>query len=145
MITARPSSRLTAKTLKTISALFVMVGLLATVGCRTPADVLPPYHGKLGIATPSITLRQGGVGQVIVTLQRSPGFDRDVAVITTPPDGIETTPHYVAVRATDQPILGVQVNLPQDTALGEYRVNVTGTPKQSDPVATYFIVTVIAP
>jgi hypothetical protein len=135
---------LIARTVKTMSALCLMTGLLATVGCHT-TEPLPPFHGKVGISVPPITLKQGQVGMVIVTLDRSPAFDRDVAVITTPPAGIEITPRYVAVRATDESIMGVQVTIPRETVPGEYRVDVSGTPTLSDPVPTFFIVKVIAP
>ncbi len=142
MINVRPY--LAIGTAKTLSMLFVMVGLLATVGCRTH-EPMPPFHGKLGISVPSITLKQGQVGMVIVTLDRSPEFDREVAVITTPPAGIEITPRYVAVRNTDESIMGVQVTVPRETTVGEYRVNVTGTPTLSDPIPTFFTVKVVSP
>jgi uncharacterized membrane protein len=148
MINVSSSPLLTVKALKTIGALCVAVGLLTTVGCRTTTSEkggVVTLNEEFSISVPtSHTVKQGATSQVTITIKRGPYFKRDVELSIKSMPGITVTPRYATVKASDKPEVVVQLDASRDTAIGEYRVTVTGTPESGKPTDTVFVVKVTA-
>jgi uncharacterized membrane protein len=133
--------------LKIPAVILMALTLLTATACRT-TNVSSKggfaLDEQFSITVPAkTTLKQGSETPIIIGLNRGAYFKRDVELeIKT--EGIDVNPNRVLVKASDQPEVQVQLAASRESALGEYRVTVTGTPTSGKPAATRFIVKVIA-
>ncbi|HTB63953.1 MAG TPA: hypothetical protein VK737_10225 [Opitutales bacterium] len=134
--------------MKILFAIAMTLSLMTASGCQgtnvSSQGGIVPIDEEFSITVPTPnTIKQGGNATVTVVLNRGAYFKRDVQ-LDTKTDGITITPSSVLVKASDVPNVLFQVNVARDAAIGEYRVNVTGTPTTGTPTATVFIVNVVA-
>ena len=124
-------------------------GLAILAGC----EVSSPRGGgmtrsdgfNIVVPRPIIELQQGAIQTVEVSVLRGDQFKQDVKLELRPTSGITVEPKSVVVKASASPDAQIRVSAPKDTALGDYRVTVTGTPTSGESTIAEFRVKVIAP
>lgn len=134
--------------LTTLAAILVSLTLMTATGCRTTN-----VSGKGGVVTLneefSVTvpaesvLKQGADKSIQVVLNRGAYFKQDVE-LDIKAKGISVTPSSILVKASDRPEVSLLISASRETALGDYRVTVTGTPATGKPAVALFIVKVLA-
>lgn len=149
MINTIPETTVAGATgkLKSLAVVFMALTLLTATGCRTTNVSSKGGYNldeHFSITVPArTTLKQGTETPIIIGLNRGAHFKRDVELdIET--EGIDVNPHWILVKASDQPEVQVQLSASRQAALGEYRVTVTGTPTSGKPAVTRFVARVIA-
>ena len=136
--------------MKTVTLICTALALTSVSGCFFSGTKVSPTGGIVSqdegfsISVPTtLTLQQGAEASVLVTLNRGAYFKQDVRLAINA-DGISVFPTYLLVKASDKPDVKVQITVPKEAALGEYRVSVKGTPKTGNPASTEFIVKVVS-
>jgi ABC-type Fe3+-hydroxamate transport system substrate-binding protein len=134
--------------MKILVALLMMLALITTSGCWNTNESrqggIAPVNEEFSITVPaSSTVKQGAEATVIVSLNRGAYFKQDV-LLALKAEGISVSPNSVLIRASDKPEAAIKVMTNKDTALGEYRVTVKGTPSTGLPASTVFIIEVVA-
>ena len=134
--------------MKTLIATFTMLALITvSSGCWNTSSQggTAPVNEEFNITVPtSISVKQGDATTITVSLKRGANFKRDVQLELTA-DGISVTPRNVLVKASDTPDVQIKIMAAKDAALGEYTVNVKGTPTTGQPASTGCKVKVVAP
>ena len=78
-----------------------------------------------------VSIQQGAVETVNVSLDRGDQFKQDVKLSVKGSPGIGIDPSDSMIKASDTPTALVKLAVAKDAALGDYRVTVTGTPANS--------------
>jgi hypothetical protein len=140
--------------MKTAVATGFLVALAAVCGCEFLSHT-SPQGGSLfsdegfKIAVPLTqdlkVLKQGEMQTVTVSLIRGKNFKQDVPLRIHAAKGITVAPADVTIKASDPAAVQLRIGAARDTAIGEYRVYVTGTPKFGEPASMDFPVKVVAP
>ena len=101
-----------------------------------------PKDEEFSITVPSFnTVMQGSTTTVTISLNRGAYFKRNVQMeIKT--DGIDVTPNNFVIKANESPNVQLQIVAAKDAAIGEYRVDVKGTPETGRTASTGFTVKV---
>jgi len=101
------------------------------------------------IAVPAFEtkIKQGDTKSVTISLKRGESFNQDVTLEMklVRGQGIALDPDNVTVKSGDEPDVQTMITVPDDAALGDYIVSVTGTPTTGDPTSTEFKVKVVSP
>jgi len=138
-----------ANEMKTAITIVVTLGLAAISGCQSSSPrgggVSKAEGFKIVIPTFDMRVKQGEVRAVAVSLRRGAYFKEQVKLHIQAPQGISVDPTDVLVKASESPEAQFRIATTQDTALGAYRVTVTGTPNTGKPTSTALIVRVVAP
>ena len=100
---------------------------------------------KIAVPVFDTSVKQGEVQTVAVSLQRGKNFKQDVTLQVNATKGISVAPTDVSVKASDKPELQLRIEAAKDAAIGEYRVQVKGTPKTGGATSVEFKVKVVAP
>ena len=133
--------------MKTLIAMFMMLALLFVTGCWNTSNkggVAPTYE-QFSVTVPSsVTIKQGEIKNVTVSLNRGSDFKQDVQ-LDVKADDISVTPTSILVKSSDNPDAQVQVAALKNAALGNYIFTVKGTPTNGKPTSTVCTVVVVAP
>ena len=135
--------------MKTAISIVMTLALTALCGCTSGS----PEGGGLSqddgfkIVVPAFgtKIKQGETQSVVVTLNRGGFFKEDVALEIKPAKGISLEPTSILVKASDKPELQLRISAAKDAAIGDYLVDVKGSPKTGAATSTHFVVNVIAP
>ncbi len=102
---------------------------------------------KIAVPTFDVKVKQGETQSVTISLKRGESFKQDVTLEIKLFKGEEITfdPAKVLVKAADAPDVQIKITAPKNTAVGEYKVYVTGTPTTGEATSTEFKVKVEAP
>jgi uncharacterized membrane protein len=102
---------------------------------------------KIAVPTFDTKIKQGDTQSVVIFLDRGASFKQDVTleIKLTRGEGIAFDPEKVLVKAGDKPDVQLTITVPQNAALGEYKVSVTGTPTTGESTSTEFGVRVMTP
>jgi uncharacterized membrane protein len=135
--------------MKIAIAIVSVAALMAAAGCSSN-DSLGAAAGSdesYLISTPGLEpeVHQGDIQTVTVSLDRGDYFKQDVQLQFRSTSGISVQPTNILVKASASPDVQIQVAAAKDAALGENRVNVTGTAANGEPVSIDFNVKVVAP
>lgn len=134
--------------MKMIIAGFIMLSLVMATGCTStvsPQGGVLAENKEFTLVVPThTTVKQGESIPVNVSLNRGSFFKRDVQLVINS-EGIVVTPTEVLIKASEKPEAQLQIAVPRDAALGEYRVYVNATPASGKTTSTEFTVKVIAP
>ena len=119
----------------------------AVSGCASPRGGSMSSDEGFKIAAPTFTtdVKQGDRQTVTVSLKRDKYFKQDVTLQATATSGISVEPSEVVVKANESPDVQFQIKAPKDAALGEYRVNIKGTPETGQSTSTEIKVKVVGP
>ena len=136
--------------MKTAITIVMTLALAAVCGCQSSSS---PRGGsvskgeglKLAVPNFDTDIKQSEVRAVAVSLQRGAYFKQDVKLQIQASKGISVDPTNVLVKASESPDIQLRIATTKDTALGGYRVTVTGTPNTGKPTSTAFTVKVVAP
>jgi hypothetical protein len=138
--------------MKNVIAITIMLTLvLAAVsnGADSPkgGSVVKGEGFNISVPTFATEVKQGETQNVTIKLQRGDSFKQDVKlqIKLSKGEGISIDPAKVTVKASDKPDVQIKITAPKNTALGEYKVSVTGTPTTGEPTSVEFNVKVIAP
>ena len=123
------------------------LALAAVVGCMSAKGGGMSGDEGFKIQVPMLTtaIKQGDRQTISVTVRRGEFFKQDVRLQFRASPGITVTPTDVLVRASDTPEVQLQIAVPKDAALSEYRIFVTGTPQTGQAAAIEIKVKVVAP
>ncbi len=135
--------------MKTAITIAVALALVAVSGCQSSS----PRGGsastgegfKIVIPAFGMTIKQGEVRAVAVSLRRGAYFKQPVKLQIQASQGISVDPTDVLVKASNVPDVQIRIATTKDTALGSYRVTVVGTPDTGKPTSAAFTVKVVAP
>ena len=134
--------------LKLAATILTTMMLVTAGGCMTNESSkggVVQVNEEFSITVPATTtVKQGTEATIVVMLNRGAYFKRDVR-LELKTDGITVSPKSVLIAASDRPDAQFQIVTTGDTALGDYRVAVTGMPENGKPAATVFVVKVVAP
>jgi len=102
---------------------------------------------KIVVPSFDTKIKQGEVQSVTLSLKRGDSFKQDVTleIKLSKGEGITFDPAKVIVKAGDKPDVQLTITAPKNTALGEYKVSVTGTPTTGESTSVEFKVNVVAP
>ncbi len=135
--------------MKTIIAIAAVasLSLIAVLGCASPRGGGVTANEGFTIGTPTFDtkIKQGESESVTVTLNRGEYFKRDVTLEIKASKGISVEPTQALVKASERPDVRLQITVPKDAAIGEYKIFVKGTPQTGEATSTEFIVKVVAP
>ncbi len=137
--------------MKTAITIVLMFTLVALYGCQSSStrggSVIKGEGFKIAVPTFNTKIKQGETQGVTLSLDRGEYFKQDVTleIKLSRGEGIAFDPEKVLIRASDTPDVQLAITAPQDAALGEYIVSVTGTPKTGEPTSVDFNVIVVAP
>ena len=131
------------------TAMVVMMALVVTIafGCMSPKGGGMSKDEGFKIQVPMFTtdIKQGDRQTINVTVRRGEFFKQDVRLEVTASQGINVTPASVLIKANDTPEVPIQIVVPKNAALSEYRVYVKGTPQTGQPTSIEIKVKVVAP
>ena len=124
-----------------------VLALSVVVGCGSPKGGGLSSDQGFRLSTPlfTTTIQQGDRKTVTVSVKRDDHFKEDVRLEATASPGISVDPNRVLVKASDSPDVPFQITVPQDAALGEYRVHVKGIPETGQSTSTEIKVKVVSP
>ena len=100
---------------------------------------------KISVPTFTTDVKQGDRQTISITVQREKFFKQNVRLQISASSGISVTPADVLVKASDTPEVQLHIAAPKDAAIGEYRVNIKGTPETGLPASIEIKVKVVAP
>jgi uncharacterized membrane protein len=133
--------------MKTAMAMVMMLALTMVFGCMSPQGGGISEDNGFKIAVPAFTtdVKQGDRQTISVTLHRGKFFKQNVRLQTSASTGISVTPADVLIKASETPEMQLQIAVPKDAAIGEYRVHVRGTPETGQTASIEIKVKVLAP
>ena len=133
--------------MKTALMIVMALTVAAVSGCASPRGGSMSSDEGFKIAAPTFTtdVKQGDRQTVTVSLKRDKYFKQDVTLQATATSGISVEPSEVVVKASESPDVQFQIKAPKDAALGEYRVNIKGTPETGQSTSTEIKVKVVGP
>ncbi len=148
-IVRQPTTKGKRMGIRTFAWISSLLTMMMVAGCSTSGDKISPQGGisamneHFSISVPEpITIKQGASATVTLSITRGGSFKQDVRLDVTTV-GIDIWPSSVIVKASDKPTAPLQLSVPRDAAIGEYRVYIKGTPESGMPTASEFIVTVV--
>jgi uncharacterized membrane protein len=122
---------------------------MVTFGCKSTSERgggAPTDQGFKIVVPTSVDIKQGETKTTTVRLNRGDYFKRDVRLtMQVSGQGVTVEPAEAVVEASQPAEVQVRVSALPNAALGEYRVNVTGTPEAGVPTSVQFPVQVKAP
>ena len=133
------------KTVITIVMTLVLAAVSSGADSPKGGSVAKGEGFKIAVPTFDTKVKQGETQTVTIKLQRGESFKQDVKLQIEAAKGISVDPAKVTVKASDKPDVQLMITVPKDTALGEYKVSVTGTPTTGEPTSVEFNVKVVAP
>jgi hypothetical protein len=133
--------------MKTAIAVVMTLAVATIFGCQSPqgGGMSEDEGFKVSVPVLGAKIKQGDRQTVNVSLDRGKYFKQDVKLEITATGGISVEPTSVLVKASDKPEVQLQIAVPKDAALSEYRVYVKATPATGQPTSTDFTVKVVAP
>jgi len=135
--------------MKTALALTVIatLALVGFCGCMSPkgGGMSKDEGFKIQVPMFATDIKQGDRQTINVTVRRGEFFKQDVRLEIKASPGISVTPTDVLVKASDTPEVPLQIAVPKNAALSEYRVFVKGTPQTGQPTSIEIKVKVVAP
>jgi hypothetical protein len=136
-------------TMNTFIIIAGMLSITAIAGCWSGGRTESPQGGNMSmdesfiITVPTTNVvKQGSNQTVMLVLHRGSGFKRDIILDITA-TGISVTPTTVVVKASDISEVPLVIAVTRDSAIGDYRVSVKGTPKTGESTSTAFTVNVV--
>ena len=99
---------------------------------------------KIDVPTFDVKVKQGETQAIAIKLQRGESFKQDVTLKIEAAEGISVAPARVLVKASDAPEVQLTIMASKDAAIGDYVVNVIGTPETGEPTSVEFKVKVLA-
>ena len=132
--------------MRKLFAILSFVAIASAVGCNMSSPRgggMSSADGFRVVVPHEIDLQQGAVQTINVTLDRGDLFKQDVKLAVTSTKGISVDPAGLTIKASDKPEALVKVSAAKDAPLGEYRVNVTGTPASGQSTTAEFRVKVV--
>jgi hypothetical protein len=135
------------KKMKTAIAIVMTLALTGVLGCMSPkgGGMAEGQGFKISVPTFDTKVKQGDRQTVTISLHRGESFKRDVTLQIRAAKGISVEPTEVLVKGSDAPDVQLQIAVPTDAAIGEYRVSVKGTPATGEATSTEFKVKVVGP
>jgi len=133
------------KTVITIVMTLVLAAVSSGADSPKGGSVAKGEGFKIDVPTFATKVKQGETQAVTIKLQRGESFKQDVKLQIEAAKGISVDPAKVTVKASDKPDVQLMITVPKSTALGEYKVSVTGTPTTGEPTSVEFKVNVVAP
>lgn len=123
------------------------LALTVAFGCMSPKGGGMSGDEGFKIQVPMFTtdIKQGDRQTINVTVRRGELFKQDVRLEIKASEGITVTPGNVLVRASDVGEVPLQIVVPRNAALSEYRVYVKGTPQTGESTSIEIKVKVVAP
>lgn len=137
------------KNIKILMAVsMVVVSVIAISGCWSTKESnrggIAPVDQEFSIIVPSsVSVRQGEEAKNVVSLKRGSGFKQDVK-LEIKAFGINVSPGSIMVKASDSPEVEIMIKAENDSALGNFRVLVKGTPANGQSTSTEFTVKVVS-
>jgi uncharacterized membrane protein len=133
--------------MKTAMTLVMTLALAFTLGCMSPKGGGMSGDEGFKIQVPMFTtdIKQGDRQTINVTIRRGEFFKQDVKLDIKASPGINVTPTSFLVKANDAKDVPLQIAVPKDAPLSEYRIFLTGTPETGQPTSIELKVKVIAP
>jgi len=135
--------------MKTAMAITIVATLALVVGfgCMSPkgGGMSGDEGFKIQVPMFSTDIKQGDRQTITVSIKRGEFFKQDVRLEIKASPGINVTPTNVLVKASDTPNVQLQIAVPKDAALSEYRIFVTGTPQTGEATSIEIKVKVVAP
>jgi len=135
--------------MKLAIAFAATLALAVVSGCQSPGPrgggISSDAGFKIVVPTFGTEVKQGELQTVAVSIQRGDYFKRDVRLEIKATKGLGVAPTNIMVKASDKPNVQLQITASKDTALGEYRIYLTGTPDTGQPTSAEFKVKVVAP
>lgn len=110
----------------------LVLSMFGLWGCTTSSQGGPMGSDqgfKIHVPEFGATVKQGEIKSAKVTLKRGKYFKQDVTVKLEASRGISVKPTDVIVKASEEPTIPIQITVPKDAAIGEYRIHVQGTPE----------------
>ncbi|MHB0946880.1 MAG: COG1470 family protein [Sedimentisphaerales bacterium] len=133
---------------KVITIMVVLTLALATAskGADSPkgGSVGKGEGFKIDVPTFDVRLKQGETQSIAIKLQRGESFKQDVKLQIKAAKGISIDPAKVLVKSSDIPEVQLAITIPNDAAIGDYVVNVIGTPETGELTSVEFKVKVLA-
>ncbi len=133
--------KVTILTVMTVVLASLVACSMSSRGGDTPKEegfrILVPAFDK--------SVKQGEVRTVDLSLARGDYFKQDVRLEIRASKGIDVQPAEVLVKGSDRPDVQLRISAPPNAPLGEYRVNVKGTPQTGEQASAEFQVRVVAP
>jgi len=136
---------------KLLAITIVLTLVLAAVSLATDS----PKGGSVAkgegfnISVPSFDtkVKQGETQTVTIKIERGESFKQDVKleIKLSKGEGITFDPAKVVVKASDKADVQLTITASKNTAIGEYKVSVTGTPTTGESTSVEFKVNVVAP
>jgi uncharacterized membrane protein len=99
---------------------------------------------KIDVPTFDVRVKQGETQGITIKLQRGESFKQDVKLQIKAAEGISVEPGKILVKASDAQDVLLTIVAPNDAALGDYIVTVTGTPETGEATSVEFKVKVLA-
>jgi uncharacterized membrane protein len=146
--------------MKTLSAVLMMVGLMAFLGCNQtpPGGPGATDKGKNGVRVTtgensfrvslpsgSTTVKQGEDKNVTISISRGKNFDQDVKLsLSGMPKGVSTSPLSPVIKHGDKDVT-ISIKAAPEAALGEHTITVTATPTTGEPTSGEFKIDVKKP
>jgi uncharacterized membrane protein len=135
------------KKLITITAVLTLVLAAISSGTDSPkgGSVVKGEGFKIDVPTFDVKVKQGETQSITFKLQRGESFKQDVKLEIEVADGISIDPSKVLIKSSDNPEVQFTITAPQDAALGDYIISVTGTPGTGESASVEFKVKVVTP
>jgi uncharacterized membrane protein len=131
----------------TIVLTLILAGVSSGTDSPKGGSTLKGEGFKIAVPTFDSKIKQGETQSVTVSLERGESFKQDVTleIKLSKGEGLTFDPAKVVIKAGEKPDVQLAITVLKNTALGEYKVSVTGTPTTGEPTSTEFNVKVIAP
>ena len=102
-----------------------------------------PIKEEFSITVPkSYTVKQGTGITAMLSLNRDAYFKQDVQ-LDVKADGLTVSPLKIMVKASEKPEAQIQIIVPREAALGNYKISIKGTPESGTSVSSEFTVIVV--
>ncbi|MCX5682723.1 MAG: hypothetical protein NT049_03460 [Planctomycetota bacterium] len=133
--------------MKTAMIVVMTLALTAVFGCMSPkgGGMSKDEGFKIQVPMFATDIKQGDSKTINVTVRRGEFFKQDVRLEMKASAGISVTPASLLVKASDTPEVPIQILVPKNAPLSEYRVYVKGTPQTGESTSIEIKVKVVAP
>jgi len=137
--------------MKSVVMTVMMLASVAISGCASSStssqggSASKDEGFRIIVLSSDTNIKQGESQSVAISLEREDYFKQDVTLHITPSKGLYVEPMTVLVRAGDRPDVQFRIAAAMDAAIGEYKVNVAGTPSTGKATSIDFKVMVVSP
>ncbi|MBE3039416.1 MAG: hypothetical protein IMZ62_11470 [Chloroflexi bacterium] len=133
--------------MKIAMAMVMTLALTVAFGCMSPkgGSISKDEGFKVQVPMLPTEIKQGDRQTISVTVRRGEFFKQDVRLELKASQGITVTPTNILVKASDTPEVPLQISVPKDAALSEYRVYLKATPETGEPTSVEITVKVVSP